>query len=379
MPDMLGDDIKNWIRTELFDQVPVRICVIDHEFGIVEANRSFRETYGAWQGRRCHDVYKGRTSRCENCAAAMTFADGRLRVREERGVVRDGLQTYYLVHMLPLLRGNGEIPYVIEMSTDTTDLKALEREKLEAERLAAVGQTVAGLAHGVKNVLMGLEGGMYVVNSGLQHGDSERIGRGWQMLEQNVERITAFVKEFLEFARGRVPRVALADPNKIAHSVVELFQDKAALSGIVLTCHCQPGLASANMDEEAIHTCLTNLVSNALDACEVSDSAHVHHVNVSTSESDGAVRFEVEDDGCGMDYEISRKVFSSFFSTKAIGKGTGLGLLTTKKIVHEHGGEVSFESKEGEGSIFRLTFPRKRLPVPNRDGKGSGSAVEERV
>ena len=375
---MQGDDIKNWIRTELFDQVPVRICVIDRQFGIVEANQSFSKTYGTWQGRRCHQVYKGRSSRCENCAAARTFADGKLRVREERGVVREGRQTYYLVHMLPLQRESGEVPYVIEMSTDITDLKALEREKLEAERLAAVGQTVAGLAHGVKNVLMGLEGGMYVVNSGLQNGDSGRIGKGWQMLEQNVERITVFVKEFLEFARGRVPQVAPADPNEIARKVVELFRDKAALSGIVLNCHCQDDVENANMDAEAIHTCLTNLVSNALDACEVSDPDREHHVNVATRDRDDTLIFEVEDDGCGMDYEISRKVFSSFFSTKAIGKGTGLGLLTTKKIVHEHGGAVSFESKEGEGSVFRLTFPRKRLPVPE-DDKGRGSVVEEAI
>jgi signal transduction histidine kinase len=85
---------------------------------------------------------------------------------------------------------------------------------------------------------------------------------------------------------------------------------------------------------------------------------------LSTEDRDGTLVFEVADDGVGMDYEIRKKIFSNFFSTKATGKGTGLGLLTTRKIVQEHGGKVSFDSTEGAGSVFRLEFPRDRLPQP---------------
>jgi nitrogen-specific signal transduction histidine kinase len=83
--------------------------------------------------------------------------------------------------MLPLVR-DGAIPFVVEMSTDVTHRKLLEQEKLEAEHLAAVGQTVAGLAHGIKNVLMGLDGGMYIARSGIERGDTRRLLDGWQML-----------------------------------------------------------------------------------------------------------------------------------------------------------------------------------------------------
>ncbi len=88
---------------------------------------------------------------------------------------------------------------------------------------------------------------------------------------------------------------------------------------------------------------------------------------LSSREEDGVLSFEVTDDGCGMDYDIKQKVFTNFFSTKASGKGTGLGLLTTRKIVQEHGGRVWFESAEGEGSIFRLQFPRENLPQPQEE------------
>mgnify|MGYP005831553399 CR=1 FL=1 len=368
---MVTEDLRNWIRTELWDQVPVRIAVIDRDFRIVEANRSFTSAYGEWHQMPCFTVYKGLDHRCEQCAAVPTFSDGRIRVREEQGVPVEGKPTYYLVHLVPLVRQDSTIPYIIEMSTDITATKMLEREKMEAERLAAVGQTVAGLAHGIKNVLMGLEGGIYIFQTGMQKGDHERMLAGWRMLEENIGRITSFVKEFLEFARGRTPQVSLVDPNRVARDVIDLFKDKAALAGIALAADLQEGIPYALMDEQGIHTCLANLVSNALDACQISDKPG-RHVTVTTRDRHGVLVFEVADDGVGMDYEIKKNVFTSFFSTKGSNKGTGLGLLTTRKIVQEHGGKVSFESTEGVGSVFRLEFPRNRLPRPPNKEEDAG-------
>jgi signal transduction histidine kinase len=250
------------------------------------------------------------------------------------------------------------------IARDLRPIKDLEREKLTAERLAAVGQTVAGLAHGIKNVLMGLEGGMYAFQTGMSQGNDQRMLQGWQMLEENINRITTFVKEFLEFARGRTPTVRLVDPNAVATKVVDLFKDKAEMSGVKLVFEPQPDVPAAFMDEEGIHTCLVNLVSNAIDACETSDKPNPRVV-VRTHDREGALVLEVADNGTGIDYEIRKKVFTTFFSTKGSGKGTGLGLLTTRKIVQQHGGRVSFESTAGAGSTFRLEFPHDRLPRPD--------------
>ncbi|MHC4422215.1 MAG: PAS domain-containing protein, partial [Planctomycetota bacterium] len=118
---MPSPDITNWLHAKLFDEVPVSICVIDRDFHIVKANRLFSETYGDWESRPCYAVYKGRTSICERCGAAATFADGRVRNREEQGAIRgeNGVH-HYFVHIAPIVRPDGEIPYVIEMSTDIT-------------------------------------------------------------------------------------------------------------------------------------------------------------------------------------------------------------------------------------------------------------------
>jgi PAS domain S-box-containing protein len=371
---MTTHDIKEWTRTQLWDQVPISISVIDRGFNIVEANASFTKNYGPWQGRPCYEVYKQKSKRCEHCAAAATFADGEIRVSEERGVVRDGTQTYYLCHLVPLIRSDGEIPFIIEMSTDITSTKLLEQQKLEAERLAAVGQTVAGLAHGIKNVLMGLDGGMYIARSGIERGDTQRLLEGWQMLEDNVARISSFTREFLEFARGRTPVVEWVDPERLAHQVVDLFRETARLRGIEIVCLLSGETKRAQLDAEGIHTCLSNLVSNALDACETSDGP-AGEVRVTVYDTNGSLIFEVADNGAGMDYEVKKKVFTNFFSTKTAGKGTGLGLLTTRKIVQEHGGKVSFETSVGYGSKFRLEFPRSRLPQV-ADGDEAEPSVE---
>ena len=341
------------------------ICVIDPDLRVVEANARFTELYGEWIGHRCYEVYKDRQERCVECGAAKSFEDGKTREREEEGVDRHGRPQNYLVDIVPVVRDDGSIPYIIEMSTDITELKKLQREKIEAERLAAVGQTVAGLAHGIKNLIMGLEGGMYVVNSGLRNDNEERVLQGWRMLEEDITRISSFVKEFLEFAKGRQPRVQMIQPNDVVRTVVDRYRERAARSGVELRLDLGE-LGEAPMDEEGLHTCLTNLVLNAIDACVMSTQEGCQ-VTVSSREKDGVLSFEVSDDGCGMDYDIKQKVFTNFFSTKASGKGTGLGLLTTRKIVQEHGGQVSFDSTEGEGSVFRLRFPRENLPQPQAE------------
>jgi PAS domain S-box-containing protein len=370
------EEIQEWLRAHLFDQVPVAISIIDRNYNIVDANPRFEQAYGEWRGRPCYEVYKDRHEPCVNCAAARTFQDGNVRIREEEGVVGDGKAMDYLVHMVPIRGPLGKIRFVVEMSTDITEVKRLEAEKREAERLAAVGETVAGIAHGIKNVLMGLEGGMYAVNTGIELADDARIARGWQTLEENVARISEFVKEFLDFAKGRKTTVSMVDPNLPAQEVADLFRERAAQAGVRLVTDLEDGLAEAPLDQDGIHMCLSNLISNAIDACMVAEQTRHFVVTLSSKEEDGVLIYEVSDNGLGMDYEISKKVFSKFFTTKGSDRGTGLGLLTTKRMIHQHGGQISFTSTEGEGSTFRIELPRTALPSPETEAEEGGACPQ---
>jgi signal transduction histidine kinase len=196
----------------------------------------------------------------------------------------------------------------------------------------------------------------------MRSGSQARTAKGWSMLERNVERITDLVKGFLSFSKGQVPKVESVDPNQVAEEICNLYQDAARKNGIELVFEPSSGPAKANLDPEKIHTCLANLVSNAIDACQTSKNNGCT-VTLRVAEADGAIVYEVSDTGCGMDYEIKNKVFTTFFTTKGLG-GTGLGLMVTRKIVQEHGGKITVESTPGKGSLFRIEFPRDRLPDP---------------
>jgi len=242
---------------------------------------------------------------------------------------------------------------------DLRDIKQLEQDKLDAERLAAVGQTVAGLAHTIKNLLMGLEGGMYMVDSGMSRSDASRITSGWQMLQRNIEKTTGLVKDFLSFAKGRMPELRPTDPNALARDIVALYVDAALLQRVELTLNLGADVKVAPLDAQGIETCITNLLSNGIDAAAMRAEGG-GEVILRTREQAGDLLFEVIDNGCGMDCEVSRKVFTTFFTTKG-NKGTGLGLLTTRKIVQEHGGRIDVESTPGQGATFRIRLPRERL------------------
>ncbi len=343
----------------LFDRVPCYITVIGEDYRIVRANEAFRNNFGEVLGQHCYKVYKRRTTKCPNCPAAKTFRDGRVHHSTQLGMGKRGQDINYAVSTTPLMRGSDNIAHVIEISNDITALKKLEHQVIEAERLGAVGQTVAGLAHSIKNILMGLEGGKYIVSLGLNKNDKEMISEGWEMLERNFEKTTSLVKDFLSFSKGRLPQLKMIKPGFLVKEIVDLYKDIAAQSGIELRSEIDKNVKSAPLDPDGIHTCLTNLVSNAIDACLMGKQKGTE-VLIKVSEGRDKLIFEVSDNGSGIDYEIKKKIFTTFFTTKG-GEGTGLGLLTTRKIVQEHGGKILVDSEKGSGARFRMEFPRKRL------------------
>ncbi|MFW9842897.1 MAG: hypothetical protein ACFFES_18585, partial [Candidatus Thorarchaeota archaeon] len=110
----------------------------------------------------------------------------------------------------------------------------LEKEKLQAEHLAAVGETVAGMAHSIKNILTGLTGGMYAIKSGIKSGREDRTAKGWEMLDRNVERITTLVKGFLSYSKKHVPKLEEIDPQDLARDVFSLYYAGALKAGVTL-------------------------------------------------------------------------------------------------------------------------------------------------
>lgn len=342
----------------LFEKVPCYIAILDRDLHIVRSNQKLRNTFGECEGKHCYEEYKKRDGICDNCPALMSFRDGKEHTSTQVGISKDGKETHYIVSTSPLLEKGQDTHYLIEILTDITHMKALEKERLDAERLAAVGETVSGLAHSIKNILMGIDGGMYLMNSGFKKDDRQRVNEGWQILERNLGRVSSMMRAFLGFAKGRCPEMKETDPNALVEDIIRLYRETAKNAGVALERREKKTIAHAPMDPEGIHECLGNLVSNAIDACRSSTKPDAL-ITLDVDEKNGSIIFEVSDNGCGMDYEIKKKVFSTFYTTKTT--GTGLGLLTTRKIVQEHGGKIHVESTPNEGSVFRIEMPRQRL------------------
>jgi len=257
-----------------------------------------------------------------------------------------------------ILRENERNMGSVAFFQDLREIKRLERELVRSERLAAIGQTVAGLAHGLKNILHGLKGGRYLVDLGIKKDDTEKLTRGWDMVRRNIDRTSELVMDLLSYSKEREPEPEACNPNEIAAEVGELLQERARENDIEIELDLDEAIGSVLMDPRTLHTALLNLMTNALDACLFDeDTSKQWRVELKTSrESDETVRFEVTDNGSGMTPEVRDKLFSSFFSTKGH-RGTGLGLMVTRKLLEEHGGTIAVDSSPGKGTTFTVRLP----------------------
>jgi signal transduction histidine kinase len=246
----------------------------------------------------------------------------------------------------------------------TENLERLVEEKaaklLAAERMAAVGQTITELSHTIKNMADGLKGSIFVLGKGIELDNKKYLLEGWKMAEGNLEKIRNLSLDLLNYGKYADVRFSVCDPNAPAKEVSKLMQSKAKDQGIVLKMELHTDLKPFCFDPEAIHRCLLNLVSNAIDACsEAKAGGKGKKVVVKTLPAkDWGVEYQVVDNGSGMDKKVTQKIFQSFFSTKGT-EGTGIGLMMTKKIVDQHDGTINIESTKGKGTTVIIRLPER--------------------
>ncbi len=226
---------------------------------------------------------------------------------------------------------------------------------LQAERLAAMGQTIATLSHHIKNILQGIRGGSYLIEEGLKLTDNEVIRKGWRIVEKNQDRISSLVLDMLTFSKDREPDLQPADLNETIADVVELQQSRAEEATVNLSFQPAVQLSTCLFDADLMHRAVMNIVGNAIDACEKRSDGRVE-VCVEIAAPEKLVRVVVKDNGEGIMPEDLQKIFSVFESRKGA-RGTGLGLPVSQKILREHGGEILVESVRDVGSRFILQFP----------------------
>ncbi len=270
---------------------------------------------------------------------------------------------------------------------DTSYYKAL----VQAERLAAIGQTIASLSHHIKNILQGVQGGSYLIELGLGQHDKARftedgpdaaasekavssIRKGWGIVERNQERISNLVMDMLTFSKERVPEPCPTDINQVLVEVHELMQLRASDAGVELLTDLDESMPEVMVDPESIHRAVLNLATNAIDACDGQEQARVT-VSSRFNNAESRVLIHVEDNGAGIAPEDVENIFNVFVSGKG-SRGTGLGLSVTQKIVEEHGGRISVESEPGSGSRFEIDLPAAVAPQkPSNDAQRATQSI----
>jgi signal transduction histidine kinase len=262
----------------------------------------------------------------------------------------------------------------------------LHEQIIQQARLAAIGQTVAGISHCVKNMLTGLRGGMGILEIAQTSKDWGTVSKATGFIKGNIERISMLVMDMLDYSREKTPYRKITDLQKLADEVFAVVHYKAEMLKIRLESEIDPACAAHPVDTDQIFRCLLNLVENAMDALEDGGLVRVQAAPVAEAEARAIfgkdapladmgriVRLSVSDNGMGIPSENIPLLFQPFFSIKK-SKGTGLGLAVTWKIVTEHGGKALVESQPGAGSSIHLILPEKN-PGEADSGPTEGQAV----
>ncbi|MFL5330652.1 MAG: ATP-binding protein [Gemmataceae bacterium] len=231
--------------------------------------------------------------------------------------------------------------------------------KIQSERLAAVGQAITSLSHHIKNIVQGMQSGADVLKLGINDKDDVAVQTGWRLIEKNQGRIYDVVLDMLSYSKEREPALEPYSPEKIVRDIAELMRGRAAEHGASLTVESEPtGLVL--LDPEGIHRAVLNLVGNAIDAVESCTAPKVT-IRVAMNPDRQWLTIAVQDNGVGIEPERMAKLFRPFESTKG-SRGTGLGLAVSRKIVREHGGDISVTSHPNVGSEFTIRVPLNPAP-----------------
>jgi signal transduction histidine kinase/pSer/pThr/pTyr-binding forkhead associated (FHA) protein len=278
----------------------------------------------------------------------------------------------------------------------------LYQEKLQAERLAAIGETVATLSHSIKNILQGLRGGADVVEMGLTKDDLKIAKGGWPIMKRNLDRIISLAVNMLAFSRQRKVELELTSIGPVLEDCAELLENLTKNRQVALILDIDSEVPPVPLDPPMIHQALMNLLTNAVEAVPAGDGAVTVRVNFRPaappkpetkpeSRSEGGrsrvgammkptppnparttqpkrplvgpyIEIAIIDNGPGIPKSKQPWVFEPFHTTKGV-RGTGLGLAVAKRVADQHHGLLLLDSEEGKGATFRMILPAEAVGV----------------
>ncbi|MEJ2154406.1 MAG: response regulator [Desulfobacteraceae bacterium] len=342
---------------QLFDQSPCYITVQDRDLRLTAANQRFLSEFEGGIGTHCFVAYKQSSAPCPDCPVESTFEDGQPHQSEMQVTAKDGTQRHLFIASAPIFDEKAQVSQVIEMSTDITELRHLQ------DHLATLGLRVSSISHGIKGLLTNLDGGLYLLQSGLDKQDTDKTGEGLEIVQFTAGRIRRMILDILYFAKDRPLQIQRTDAGKFAADIAATFEGRLHGKNIELDFRPDPSIREIDLDAAVMRTALLNILDNAADACRERGVGRESRITFGVHADGDYHVFDIIDNGVGMDKAVLENLFDLFFSSKGH-RGTGLGLFVAHRIVTQHQGTIHVTSKKGKGAHFRVVLPTQQDDPP---------------
>lgn len=340
---------------QLFDEVPCYITVQDRQFRITATNRLFKKDFGEEIGEYCYKIYKHRDTPCPICPVAATFEDGNPHQTEEVVTSKSGAQYNVLTWTAPIRNDADEITQVIEIATDITKIRKLQ------DNLTSLGLMLGSMSHSIKGMLTALDGGIYLLETGISRQDPDRICRAFDQIRQMVERIRKMVLDILFFTKSRKLQYQKIVLKELIDNIKDIIHPVVSRHNIKLNISIASAIQTIEIDPDWFRSAIINFLENAVDACSNDANKENHQIDLHVyNTGTDQITFEIKDNGLGMDQETREKMFTIFFSSKG-SKGTGLGLYIANNVIRLHGGTIQVESEISNGTRFVISVPKKEI------------------
>lgn len=361
----------------IFDSARDFIYMKDHELRYTHVNQACRDFFqrplAEIIGRQDGDLFPVPYADQNEASDRLVLAG-----EVHRGVCERRLhgQSMHLETIkVPILNDSGEVVGLCGVSRDITELRRLEQQLLQAQKMEVVGRLAGGVAHDFNNLLTPILGFADLL---LQEQDASDPRRhDLQAIVRAAERARDLTAQLLAFGRKQVLDVQQVDLNELVRESETMLR-RLLRENIRLDIVLAPALGKVRGDVSQLHNVLINLVVNAADAMPDGGRILIETQNVDLdaqyvrahpgSQPGPSVMLAVSDEGCGMDQETLGMIFEPFFTTKEVYAGTGLGLATVDGIVKQHQGSVQVESEPQQGSVFRVYLPRVAAEAKPRQG-----------
>jgi len=245
----------------------------------------------------------------------------------------------------------GDRHWVQLVCIDMSEQRRLEAQLVQSEKMAAIGQLAAGIAHELRNPLAIVMNALYDLRARLDHADKD-VSEDLRIAEDEIGRAQSIIKNLLEFSRESGSELERLDVNAMVERTLQLLEQYLKSSGVEVAAELGP-VPPCIANDNAMRQILLNLVTNAVQAMPQGGRLTVRTLRTGSDR----VRLEVQDTGVGIPQAHLHEIFNPFFTTKAPGQGTGLGLFVVHAILHRYGGDVRVASELGVGTTFTIELP----------------------